>query len=73
MAGKVIVDRGVMIPMRDGVRLAADIYRADDAERHAVLLHGAPYSRNNATVVGGCLFNLETFVSTRNIMTSGLA
>lgn len=57
MAGKVIVERGVMVPMRDGVRLAADIYRLDDADRRPVLVHGTPYSRNNATAVGGYLFN----------------
>lgn len=44
-------DRKIMIPMRDGVNLAADIYtpnekHADDAGRFPVILHRTPYGRN---------------------------
>ena len=57
MAGKVIVERAVMVPMRDGVKLATDIYRPEDGGKHPVLVHGLPYSRSNATAVAGYLFN----------------
>lgn len=48
-AQDVVVDRDVMIPMRDGVRLAADVYRpADDGAsvRRPVLLTRSPYSKD---------------------------
>jgi putative CocE/NonD family hydrolase len=36
----------VMVPMRDGVRLAADVARPDDGEPHPVLLGRTPYNKN---------------------------
>jgi predicted acyl esterase len=32
------IDRNVMVPMRDGVRLATEVYRPDGAPPAAVLL-----------------------------------
>src|SRR3990170_77679 len=54
---KQIIDRGVMVPMRDGVKLAADIYRPDDGGEHPVLITTVMGSRTNATLVGGYLFS----------------
>ena len=48
--GDVTVESDVMIPMRDGVRLATDIYRpnrvgAPPADRLPILLHRTPYNK----------------------------
>ncbi len=50
IADEVVVERNVFIPMRDGVRLAMDVYRpADDGEAVAeplpILLTRTPYSK----------------------------
>lgn len=41
--GKVRIDYGVMFPLRDGVKLACDIFRPDDDEKHPVLVQKSPY------------------------------
>jgi putative CocE/NonD family hydrolase len=51
------VERDVMVAMRDGVRLATDIYRPDDTASHPVLVQRTPYSKSNAWFVGGLIFN----------------
>lgn len=40
-----VVERDVMVAMRDGVRLAADVYRPDDDAPHPVLMHRTPYGK----------------------------
>ncbi|WP_099221805.1 CocE/NonD family hydrolase [Listeria costaricensis] len=40
-----MIERNVMAEMRDGVRLAADIYRPNDDGRYPVLLTRLPYSK----------------------------
>lgn len=73
MSRAITVERDVMVPMRDGVRLATDIYRptdsceneARDAARgaaqgktqHPVLVHRTPYNKSDAWVVGGLMLN----------------
>lgn len=57
MSTQIIVERKFMVPMRDGIGLATDIYRPADDEKHPVLIFPNPYSRNNAVVVGGYLTN----------------
>lgn len=57
MAYTMLVERDVMVAMRDGVRLATDIYRPDDQEPHPVLVQRTPYSKSNAWFVGGLIFN----------------
>ena len=42
MAHNIIIERDVMVPMRDGVRLAIDVYRPDDGAKHPVLVNGHP-------------------------------
>jgi putative CocE/NonD family hydrolase len=46
-----VVDRDVWIPMGDGARLQADIYRPDDEQRHPVLLQRTPYNRRDSFAV----------------------
>src|SRR5215471_2184206 len=41
----VVIERNVMVPMRDGVRLATDIYRPDKPGRFPVLLQRLPYGK----------------------------
>jgi predicted acyl esterase len=49
--GDIVVDANVMIPMRDGVRLAADIYRPRAAGTYPVLVERTPYDRRNSSEV----------------------
>ena len=44
---KVIRERNVMVPMRDGVRLAADIIRPDSPGRFPVLVIRGPYGKDS--------------------------
>src|SRR6202165_3242704 len=50
----VAVERGIMVPMRDGVRLAADVYRpalagVAAAGRFLVILERTPYGKTLAS------------------------
>jgi uncharacterized protein len=45
-SSRVLIERDVLIEMRDGIRLAADVYRPDDAEQHPVLIQRTPYDKN---------------------------
>jgi len=52
-----VVDRDVMVPMRDGVRLATDIYRPlvdgeATREPHCVILTRLPYNKDGAKTIG---------------------
>lgn len=40
-----IIEQNIMVAMRDGVRLATDVYRPDQAGRHPVLLVRVPYDK----------------------------
>lgn len=57
MSQTVIVERDVMVPMRDGVKLATDVYRPADEARHPVLVHRTPYNKGDAWIVGGLMFS----------------
>jgi putative CocE/NonD family hydrolase len=46
-AHSVVVDRDVMIPVRDGVRLAADIYRPKGPGKFPVVVTRTPYGKRN--------------------------
>ncbi|MEX2480283.1 MAG: CocE/NonD family hydrolase [Gammaproteobacteria bacterium] len=41
----ILIDKNVDIPMADGIRLRADVYRPHDAARHPVLLQRTPYNK----------------------------
>lgn len=42
---RVVIDKNVAIPMRDGTELRADVYRPDGDGRHPVLLQRTPYNK----------------------------
>ncbi len=44
----ILIDKNVMVPMRDGVRLATDVYRLDGAAPAPVLLSRTPYDKEHA-------------------------
>jgi uncharacterized protein len=46
-----LVDPDVMVPMRDGVLLAADVYRPAGEGRHPALLYRTPYSKSNLSTL----------------------
>ena len=41
-----VIETNVLVPMRDGVRLAADVYRPSASGRFPVLLSRTPYNKN---------------------------
>jgi putative CocE/NonD family hydrolase len=45
------VDRGVMIPMRDGTRLAADVYRPAAPGRFPAVVERTPYNREQSVIL----------------------
>ena len=47
----VVIERNVWVPMRDGVRLQADIWRPDDAGTFPTLLQRTPYDRSDSFAV----------------------
>lgn len=57
MAHTIIIERDVMVPMRDGVRLATDIYRPDDGAKHPVLVNGHPYDNDHFLATHELLFS----------------
>ena len=46
MSDSLKIDCNIEIPMRDGVKLRADVYRPDDASKHAVILARLPYNKD---------------------------
>jgi putative CocE/NonD family hydrolase len=57
MAHNIIIERDVMVPMRDGVRLAIDVYRPDDGAKHPVLVNGHPYDNDHFLATHELLFS----------------
>jgi uncharacterized protein len=57
MAHNIIVERDVMVAMRDGVKLAVDIYRPDDDVSYPVLVNQHPYDNDMFLVVHELLFS----------------
>ena len=50
------IDKNIMVPMRDGVRLATDMYRLDGATPAPVLLTRTPYDKEHA--LGGTTIDI---------------
>jgi putative CocE/NonD family hydrolase len=48
---EVAIDRSVMVPMRDGTRLAADIYRPRAAGRFPAVVERTPYNRAESVIL----------------------
>ncbi len=42
-----IIDQKVMMPMRDGIRLATDIYRPKESEKYPIIFSRTPYNFNS--------------------------
>ena len=57
MTANILVERDVMVTMRDGVRVATDIYRPDDGQRHPVLVNGHVYNNDQFLVVHELIFS----------------
>ena len=45
------LEKNIMVPMRDGTKLAADFYIPDRAGRYPVVLERTPYNKENATML----------------------
>jgi uncharacterized protein len=45
-----VVDRGVAVPMRDGVVLRADVYRPDASQPVAAIVNRTPYDRSSPLI-----------------------
>ena len=44
-------EANIMVPMRDGTKLATDLYIPDSPGRHPLVLERTPYDKNNATMM----------------------
>jgi putative CocE/NonD family hydrolase len=53
----ILIEKNVMVPMRDGVRLATDVYRLEGAAPAPVLVVRTPYNKDHV-VAGGDIFNI---------------
>src|SRR6266508_3726772 len=53
----ILIEKNVMVPMRDGVRLATDMYRLDGTTPAPVLLTRTPYDKEH-TVIGSTTFDI---------------
>jgi hypothetical protein len=47
----IVIDKDIMVPMTDGVRLATDVFRLQDVPS-PVLLVRTPYSKDQMTIGG---------------------
>lgn len=63
----ILIDKNVMVPMHDGVRLATDVYRLDDAIPAPVLITRTPYDKEH-TVSGSQTFDILRAVQTGYIV-----
>ncbi len=55
--GTIVVERGLLVPMRDGVRLATDVYRPAAPGRHPVLVQRTPYDKDDLWSVATLMFS----------------
>ena len=54
---KIVIEKNVMVPLRDGVKLATDIYRQEDTGATPVLVARTPYNKDGM-LAGGETFNI---------------
>ena len=52
-----LIEKNIMVPMRDGVRLATDVYRLEGAIPTPILVARTPYNKDGL-VAGGDTFNI---------------
>ena len=53
----ILIEKNVMVPMRDGVQLATDVYRLDGEAPAPVLLTRTPYNKE-FTLAGTSTFDI---------------
>lgn len=53
----ILIEKNIMVPMRDGVQLATDVYRLDGATPTPVLVARTPYNKDHM-IAGGDTFNI---------------
>jgi uncharacterized protein len=49
----ILIEKNLMVPMREGVRLAIDVYRLEGQGPAPVLLARTPYNKEQAVAGGG--------------------
>lgn len=54
---QISIERDLLVPMGDGVKLATDVYRPAAPGRYPTLVHRTPYGKDDAWVVGGLMLN----------------
>jgi putative CocE/NonD family hydrolase len=54
---KIIIEKNIMVPMRDGVKLATDIYRLEGASPAPALVARTPYNKDHV-LINGDIFNI---------------
>jgi predicted acyl esterase len=54
----IVIDKDVMVPMTDGVRLATDVFRPHDGPPSPVLLVRTPYGKDQMTIGGSDSFDI---------------
>jgi putative CocE/NonD family hydrolase len=65
---KIIVERNIEVPMRDGCVLRADLYRPDSPERLPVLLNRTPYNKSMPMVFSMTLDAIRAASAGYNVM-----
>ena len=61
-----VVETNVLVPMRDGVRLAADVYRPPAPGKYPVMLSRTPYNKNGQAALAK--FFVENNYDVRKLM-----
>jgi hypothetical protein len=56
------VERNVLAAMRDGTRLAADIYGPDDGAPHPAVVQRTPYNKSNQLYTFAATIDVVAFV-----------
>jgi putative CocE/NonD family hydrolase len=59
----ILIEKNVVVAMRDGTELATDVYRPDSDERYPVLLQRTPYSKDAPALFAGWLNVMRTVQS----------
>src|SRR5579862_2553518 len=65
---RIIVERNIEVPMRDGCVLRADLFRPDTPDQLPVLLNRTPYNKAMPMVYGGTLDALRAAEAGYNVM-----
>jgi putative CocE/NonD family hydrolase len=58
------IEKNIMVPMRDGVRLAPDVYRLEGAAPAPVLVTRTPYNKDYTVAGSRNTFDIERAVET---------